>query len=599
MCGISGIIKKNEIVQATEVQLLNHSILHRGPDAKGVWTRENVGFGHQRLSILDLSKAGTQPMSIEDLTICFNGEIYNYIEIRDELKALNYRFNSNTDTEVILKAYQEWGINCVKKFNGMWAFAIFDQSKRTVYFSRDRFGIKPFHYKLNDSELVFGSEIKQLLDNSPRFKMDVLMNYLVLGYENYSSDTFYKDVLSLPGGHNASINIDSFEFKIFPFYSIEKNQRLEDISLEKTIELYDNSFNKATELRLRSDVTVGSCISGGLDSSYLVAHVREILGAKKAQDFNLINATTGESSTDESNYAKIVAKHLGMNYHQVSPSSKDFIENLDNVIHAQEEPFSSTSIFMQYFVLEKARELGCTVMLDGQAGDEILLGYRKYYASYINSLSGFSKLNGLILSAKNSGISASEIIKLWVYFLNGNARYRRLLNRWNIIKREYTEQASKKLILDLGQSFKNIEQLQKKELLSTQLPHLLRYEDRNSMRHSIEARLPYTDYKHLELALSVNNKFKIKDGWTKYIQRKAAAKYLPEKIAWRKNKLGFESPQKTWLNSADDYIHSEILKSAVVRELVKDVKLTASLDEKMKWKLFNIARLEQLYGVSL
>ena len=597
MCGISGIVKWNEQVDRSEIEKMNASIAHRGPDATGVYLEQNVGFGHQRLSILDLSADGNQPMFFNELVMVYNGEIYNYIEIREELKKLGRSFKTKTDSEVILHAYEEWGAQCVNKFNGMWAFAIHDKKKQEVFISRDRFGIKPLYYRADEKGISFGSEIKQLLTESSGFNEDVLMNYLVLGYDIYDDDTFFKGVKSLSPSRNITIDLKEKKFSIDRYYTIAINHDLRSISEAEALEIYSESFKRSVELRLRSDVKVGTCLSGGLDSSFVAAMAASMFDGGD-QKFQAINAGVKDEKINESHFAEIVANASDIELHKIFPTAEDFHEAIDEVIYTQEEPFLGTSQYMQYFVLEKAKELGCTVMLDGQAGDEILLGYPKYYASYLGSLPMMKKFRAVMSSARNSGIPAMRIMKMWAFFTNGKLRYKTLQKRWSIVDDSWLNKASKQIILDLSKAYHNIDDLQKMELELTQLPRLLKYEDKNAMRHSIETRLPFTDYNHVELSLSLPQELKIKNGWTKYIQRKAMEPMLPDEIVWRKNKLGFVSPHEHWVGSYQKEMVEFTKNSDLVKSFIKDINSIDSLDPQHLWKLFNIAKWADIYKVS-
>jgi len=599
MCGITGIISKNgNGVDKNEIQKINDLIAHRGPDDEGFYFEKNFAFGHRRLSILDLSSDGHQPMYyLDKYTITYNGEVYNYLEIKEELMKEGYSFTSHTDTEVILASYDKWGEDCVHKFNGMWAFAIYDEEKEVVYCSRDRFGVKPFYYTEIDGKFVFGSEIKQLVEfYDDRFvNKKVLMDYLVIGYENHSTETFFENILKLEQSHNLIYDLKTNNFEIKRYYDIKENEiKLDEIS---SVGIYKSKLIDAVTLRLRSDVKVGTCLSGGLDSSSIAAIASNIYAIQTNSKFLAIHAKSSQKDSDESFFAQEVANNCNLDLNIIEPTSDEFIHCIDDVIYTQEEPFGSPSIFMQYFVMKKAKEIGCTVLLDGQGGDETLIGYERYYPAYLMSLSFFNFIKGFFEASKNSKLTKKQLFAYFFYFTKYKVRIKRLKNKNNFIKKEYFDLTSFDILERNSKSYLNLFELQHEEIFYTQMPHLLRYEDRNSMRHSIETRLPFIDFRVVEMALSIDNKLKIKKGWTKYILRKTVEKILPNTIVWRKNKFGFEAPAKIWLDSIENEILKSISKSKILSEILSSVDFR-KLDLTQKWKLFNIAKWEEIYNVS-
>lgn len=603
MCGISGLIRKNSTgVQKDLLQQMNEIISHRGPDADGFYYWNNVGIAHRRLSILDLSEEGNQPMHFSDrYTIVYNGEIYNYVEIKEELIGLGYTFKSVTDTEVILAAYDCWSDSCLERFNGMWAFAILDKSKNELFCSRDRFGIKPFYYTDNGEYFAFGSEIKQLLPLQNSIKADrvVLIEYLLTNIDNHSERTYFEDIFALLPGHSMRISLTDFKVQIQQYYSLydrvnpSHNKLIDDTATLKEI------LKSSVSLRLRSDVTVGTCLSGGLDSSAISAIASKEYVDKTGRKFTAIHARSSERETDESGYANEVASYYDMDMHIVTPKTEDFVQLVDEVVYTQEEPFGSPSMFMGYHVFQKAKELGCKVMLNGQGGDEVLLGYERYYTSYLYSLPFYQRIKELILQANNSGLSYKETFLYYFYFSSFRIRKAKLI-RESLIKQELLKAFSFDTLKKSVDSFKDVYELQKLEVSTIQLPHLLRYEDRNSMRHSIETRLPFLDYRMVEASLSMKPEYKIKDGWTKYILRKALKGILPDSVVWRKNKLGFNAPEKTWLTHHEAKMKEQISQSKLLKEIVDHDKLLdifSTLSLKNKWKYYNVAVWERVYKV--
>lgn len=602
MCGISGIIsKKNEPIKQDEIKVINDLISHRGPDDEGFYMGSNFAFGHRRLSILDLSKDGHQPMELKDFCISYNGEIYNYLELKQELQANGYSFKTKTDTEVILASYDFWGQECVNKFNGMWSFALYDKAKNIIFCSRDRFGVKPFYFTQNDDKFVFGSEIKQLLVfTKPVANQKILLDFLVTGFLEHTNETFFKDIFKLDSSSNLVYDLNTQSYEIYKYYEIKTSEKLANLDELKSIKEYEKKLKRAIELRLRSDVRVGTCLSGGLDSSSVASIAASLYDG--SEKFKAIHAKSIEKATDESEFAKIVAKEANLDLNIVKPDSNEFKKYIDEVVYTQEEPFGGPSIFMQYFVMQKAKEIDCKVMLDGQGGDETLLGYERYYpAVYVDIF----KKDGLLKayeamreSAKNNANLGFKKIILYSFgFLCSFVREKEYKKRAFFIEKNNLKF---NFLQKMAKNFLSILSLQKYEITTSNLPRLLRYEDKNSMRHSIETRLPFIDYKTLETALSINSNFKIKNGWSKYILRKIIDKSLPKSVVWRKNKLGFNAPDNIWLKSID--MKAEIEKSSILNEICDFKKLNSNFDkinQNLKWRLYNVALWQRIYGVKI
>ncbi len=597
MCGIAGIVNKdisNDVV-VVDIKLMTDIISHRGPDGEGCYIYKNLGLGHRRLAILDLSENGKQPMEFDDLIISFNGEIYNYIEIREELRKLGYQFVTETDTEVIIKAYQQWSEDCVLKFNGMWSFSIFDKKRNKLFISRDRFGIKPFYYYDDKKSFYFGSEIKQILPFVKNRKVDkqILYDFLFLSYHHHNENTFFKDIKSLLPGHNMIFDLNTSNFSIKQYYDLQPQDK-RDGSLDETISSYKNEFEASLKLRLRSDVKVGTCLSGGLDSSY----VAKIASQNYEGKFTAITAKSIDPKNDESKYAKIVADKYNLNWKITTPSKVDFFNSIDKIIYSQEEPFGSPSIVMQYFVMQKAKEEGCIVMLDGQGGDETLLGYERYYIPYLKTIkSPIKRLKVFKELSDNSKLSYKNLFLYYLYFSFPAIRKYSLLNKNKYILKKNKKYFNSSLIEEFKESSKNLFELQKNELTKIQLQKLLKFEDRNSMAHSIEARVPFIDYRLVENALSVPSAYKIKDGWSKYILRKCYGNDAPKEIVWRKNKFGFEAPINKWMSDKSFFIN-EIKESDFLSNVVDQNFSFESLDKNTIWKLFNVAKWAKAFNVN-
>jgi asparagine synthase (glutamine-hydrolysing) len=581
MCGISAIATDSPFDDIELLKHMNNAIYHRGPDDEGLFTDDRVGLAHRRLSILDLTKAGRQPMLYQDkFAITYNGEIYNYLELREQLTSLGYRFNTKTDTEVVLAAYHEWGKDCVKKFNGMWAFVIYDIEKKILFCSRDRFGIKPLYYRKKNDKLLIGSEIKQLVCRSLCANQDAVVDFLVFGYSDHTNNTFFNDIAVLPAGFNMIVELSTLKIELERYYQLKQSEPILPMSPKEMVNNYLQLFESAVNLRLRSDVAVGTCLSGGLDSSAITT-----IAAKNNPGFNCFTAKSTEVVTDESAYAHLLTHELGLCWHRVLPTFDDYKDNLERLAYVQEEPYASPSIFMQYKVLEQAKLSGIKVMLDGQGGDETLLGYERYFPAM---LSGKSLCAMLMLSrqiAANSKLNFLQVWKYYHYFTNYKLRK-------FVKKRQVTDWLSPTMLSGLNhllhyelyaKSYSNLFKLQQLELESTQLPHLLRHEDKNSMHHSVETRLPFLDYRLVEFSLNLPIENKLHDGWTKYILRQAMDDLMPQKITWRKNKFGFQAPEALW--------HRQVIQDKQVLNTVSQSKLIQQILQKKQLKHENLVKL--------
>ena len=529
------------------------------------------------------------------------------LKSENELKTCGYSFSSASDTEVILAAYHHWGDACVEHFNGMWAFAIFDRQLNKLFCSRDRFGVKPFYYALVANQFIFGSEIKQLLPffTTRRVNLPILIDYLVTGFVDHTDQTFFEGIVKLMPGHNLVYDLNTKTFEIHRYYGIGFRPEITKLNETESIEALKIELNRAVALRLRSDVKVGTCLSGGLDSSSIATLASRSYHAGSNEQFNAITAKSMDPREDESAYAGMIAAESGLSWHCIEPTTDDFLQNIDEVIYTQEEPFGTPSIFMQYFVMKKARELGCTVMLDGQGADETLLGYNKYFpAAYIHffrTIGFFKTAQEIIKTPRNNtrmdwreiGFYTAGSLLPWL---------RKQVHRRQcaFLKNGYWGDFSH--IDELAKSYFSIEALQALEIERTHLPALLRFEDKNSMRHSVEARLPYLDFNVLETAVSLNPNFKIKDGWTKYALRGAMRCDLPKEIVWRKDKLAFNAPDSVWMPALQSQM-AKVLEVSAIMNAVSDVPRLKSmlprLPRRLQWRLFNIAKWEDVYAVAV
>ena len=598
MCGIAGLVKFDGSAACAEtLSGMANVVSHRGPDGSGVFVDGPVGLSHRRLAIIDLSDLAAQPMAYEDrYFLTYNGEIYNYLELRDELTARSHTFVSRSDAEVILAAYAEWGEKCVERFNGMWAFLIYDRIQKSVFASRDRFGIKPLYFVRTQSQIAFASEIKQLLPFLPsvRVNKSVLADFFVLGLSQHSERTFFDGISQFPPSHSLTVRLDGRISKR-RYYALEPNTSLSSYDENMAIESLSDVLHDSIRLRLRSDVTVGACLSGGLDSSTICA-----IAAKSNPRLIGITASSGDAENDETRWAGKMAMHSDLDWHQVAIDQTQFGDLTAQLAKVQEEPFPTPSIYLQYCVFKKAAELNCKVMLDGQGGDETLLGYSRYYPAYLLSLRGMERIKGISNVSRHSKLSIFDVVKYAAYFLMPSVRRGALAAR----AKRYLYPSVMKYVdwtpIDrLASAYSSVSTLQIVEILTTQLPRLLMYEDKNSMAHSIESRLPYLDYRLVELAVSISGDFKMREGWSKWALRKVSERHLPHEIAWRRDKIGFEAPSADLLRDNRRAITERIESSEIGREWLRRNIRVGELDTREIWKWYFVACWEQAYGVSL
>lgn len=601
MCGISGIINKENVsVDFRLIEKMNDLVSHRGPDGEGFYMKNNFAFGHRRLAIIDLSEAGKQPMTYKDrYTITFNGEIYNYLEIKSELKLLGYHFESHTDTEVILAAYDKWKENCFTHFNGMWSLAIYDKVENEIICSRDRFGVKPFYYSQTNQYFVFGSEIKQCLIffDTIKANMPIVMDYLALNITDHTTNTFFKDISCLKGGHYLKYDLNANNFSIKKYYSITIHPKYATIDYEEGKKLFREEFERSISWRLRSDVTVGTCLSGGLDSSFIAAVAAKKHYQVSKNTFKAITAEAIDEEVNEVKYAKLVSSYTNLELHITRPSTDDFWKEIDKLILIQEEPFGSPSVAMQYFVMREAKKAGITVLLDGQGADESLLGYSRYIAALMKGKGIIGKLKILKKASSRYDTSFNELLRIYFYFTNSFVRKRRIKQRCGNIKNQYLNLANWGFIKELSRRFSNATDLQKFEITTSQIPQLLKWEDKNSMYYSIETRLPFLDWQLVEYNLSIPAEFKIRNGWSKFIIRDNMKNLVPDEVAWRRKKFGFNAPLRSWFERKSEML-AFIQKSKFLKEIMNVDKINPD-DANYFWRIYNLAKWVELYNVQL
>jgi asparagine synthase (glutamine-hydrolysing) len=590
MCGIAGIIGARLSEESQEkrsslkhrLQQMTNSLAHRGPDGEAYWISSflSAGFGHRRLSIIDLSDNAAQPMHYQQrYTIIHNGEIYNYIEIREDLQKKGYTFNTGSDTEVILAAYAHYNDECVEHFDGMFAFAIWDEEEQELFAARDRFGEKPFYYSLHNGELVFASEMKALweagIEKKPNLQM--LFNFITIGYTDNPGrpeETFFENVFKLPAASTLYYTPSTKELVIEKYWDIDPAVQDIKISDRDAVEKFSALFSASAKRRLRSDVAVGTSLSGGLDSSSVIATTCPL--TTQHSPLTSFTAVFPGFEKDESAFAMQTAKQFNLRHHTVAVTVNDFVNDWDKFLHYQEEPFGSASAYAQYKVFELAKHNNVKVLLDGQGADEILAGYSRYYKWYWQEL--FQKRNltrsGELKAAKDLGIRErftykNVIASLFPDIASVILERQYLLNalRHDDLSRDFVRLQSKEAYYSAPTNF-NLNGALYFNTCVHGLEELLRHADRNAMAHGRETRLPFLDHELVSFIFSLPSNFKIRKGWTKWILRQTMSEQLPPEIVWRKNKIGFEPPQKDWMQDkrVQDMIHES--RKKLVKEKI-------------------------------
>ncbi|HYP51397.1 MAG TPA: asparagine synthase (glutamine-hydrolyzing), partial [Pyrinomonadaceae bacterium] len=394
MCGIAGIVSRKGKLEQAQVKRMTDAISHRGPDGEGAWINPsgNTALGHRRLAIIDLSESGRQPMFYADkrFSITFNGEIYNYLELRDDLEKRGFKFKSSSDTEVLLALFAEKGEKCLAELDGMFAFAIWDEQEKSLFAARDRFGEKPFYYAIYGDAFYFASEMKALwAAGVPRAVSNrMLYNYLTAGnmYNPHDlSQTFYEGIFKLKAAHYFFISPQELKIEQARYWNLDYKTVKQNISDGEAAEEFRFLFNESVKRRLRSDVPVGSSLSGGLDSSLVVCTIDRLNAEKRVRQATFSARFPGFAK-DEGKFMQAVIERTNAEPHFVYPDDAGLVENLEKLFHHQEEPFGSASIYAQFCVMQLAKENNVTVLLDGQGADELLAGYHPYFEDYFREL---------------------------------------------------------------------------------------------------------------------------------------------------------------------------------------------------------------------
>lgn len=591
MCGIAGILyHKGQNVEASWLKLLSDRLDHRGPDDAGYlgWPKSGralvsespdkvagsrLALLHRRLSIIDLSKAGWQPMQSEDgaYSIVFNGEIYNFVELREELEKEGHRFDSHSDSEVLLRAYMHWGQGMLTRLVGMFAFAILDLRRGCLFLARDFFGIKPLYYCATPDAFGFASETTTLLEFtgvSRRARADRLYSYLRFGTTDYGGDTFWVDIHQLPPAHYIEVSLDTPSVPTAQrYWRIPSYEPLE-ISFQEAADRFRHLLQESVRLHLRSDVPVGTCLSGGLDSSAITMLMRNVLG--NGGDVRSFSFIATDERLCEEQWVDIVATEAKTVSQKTQPTAEDLVASLQDLVRTQGEPFGSTSIFAQYKVFELAAQNRMKVMLDGQGADEMLGGYWSFLAARIASLlSQGHLLSGMRLyqcGCQYPGIDRGALLALAAGSLlpgSFQALGRKFIGRdltpaWlNVRWFEDRNVAFAAPWHTEGPHHLRSQLLQSMETVS--LPMLLRYEDRNSMRFSIESRVPFLTPQIAEFLFSLPERYLIDEtGLRKSVFRTSMRGLVPDSILDRRDKIGFATSESQWMKSLGPWVQTRL-----------------------------------------
>lgn len=549
MCGISGYFSATKTIDGNLFANSHDLISHRGPDDEGYTClkdneliqfkgdmsipffdnlphihqagKVNLCLAQKRLSILDLSENGHQPFISESEEVCmvFNGEIFNYIELRDKLQKKGVQFKTSGDTEVVLKSYLLLGVDCFKTFNGMWSIVLYDKRTKELIVSRDRFGIKPFFYSIQNEEFIFSSEnkvVKKMMENRVTLNKDSVLKYLNRNRINDGETTFWNEIQELEPATILRYKGSTVSKTVF--WRPEPNQRIK--SFDDAINQVESLFEDSIKLRMRSDVGVGSLLSGGLDSSTIVCSLDK-LGLMN-DNFQAFSAVYENEQFSEKKYIEDTIKKINLRTNFVTPKAEELVDYMNKMLFHIETPFRSLSVYSQYKLYEKiSQSSDIKVLLNGQGADEIFGGYSYHYyhifADYLTQLRFKKFIHELKLLKKARGLSNFKVMKnMLIPFMNA------------AFKKDY------------------FAHFNASELTTTPLREYLKYDDRTSMAFGIETRPPFLDYRLVEFALSLDNKFKIDEFENKKILRAYAKDVIPDSILNRKDKMGFVSPQEVW-----------------------------------------------------
>ncbi len=631
MCGIAGIIafnnKGGDI--AGMARTMNNTMRHRGPDGEGyllltedsavpafgkdtpppiiqssilhkpVQPTENSAnlkgiLAHRRLSIIDITATGHQPLcnSAKTLWIVFNGEIYNYIELREELMKKGHIFHTSSDTEVISAAYSEWGYECVNHFNGMWAFVIYDTNKKQLFASRDRFGVKPFYYCKNDTHFAFASEQKALVAAKvvPFLPNErAVFDYWLFTTMEEEEEGMFKEIYELFPAYSFILDIETGELRKWKYYTLPYSDKYTDanFNLAESAEKIQSLFLDSVRLRLRSDVEVASCLSGGIDSSSIVSAIHKLTG----KGLHTFTVSFNDALIDESPWAKIVSDYTTSTAHYTFPSSAEMLEDLNELIYCQDIPIWSTSTYAQFRVMRLIHENGIKVALDGQGGDELFGGYGRYYFYYLHDILKHEGISAFIPEARSTGQLKRYFMQLALKKYLGSlppsmqvAVRLRAHPELNYLNKDFLHRNMGRLKMEKDNY--SLNGYLHHDFNNTLLKCYLKCEDRCSMWHSVESRTPFSDDIHLiEYGFTLPSSVKIVNGELKWLLRKAMRGIAPNAILDRQDKKGYVTPNRQWIadirNDVRHLFENPILASILdTKKILRDYELLFNQPQK-------------------
>jgi asparagine synthase (glutamine-hydrolysing) len=632
MSGITGIYNvRGSSADKSILERMTQSISHRGPDDDGLYFSGNVGLGHRRLSIIDLSSAGHQPMTTEDglFTIVHDGQIYNSPEIRQELASKGYRFRSNTDTEVILHSYREWKEECLERFNGMWSFAIWNSESNSLFCSRDRIGVKPFYYYFDGQVFIFASEIKAVLEHSKvlrRVNEKAVYNYLMWGISGDSDDTFFAGIKELSAAHYLIVS-DRKGLEIRRWWNLKVNLDLNDPPGKDQAEAvgrFNHLLEDAVRIRLKSDVPIGTTLSGGLDSSSVTSLAGKLIFGENGINRQLVgdklrtfSSCYDNEPVDERIFIEKVLEKTGAEGNYDFPDAFRFWDELPGIIRQQDEPSGIFSVYARWSLAHRVRTLGVKVILDGDGSDAVLAGHHRYYGIFFfelmlkgrfvrllsearsaSSIIGMRDLGSCITTTLGGGLLGHVPLPLQLgirrllFKARGRSTDRALISSFD---RAYERQGLSNISRHYGKNVANLNQRLAEDL--SRLAGSIKYSDCLSAPFSIEMRSPFLDYRLIEYVFSLPATLKIRDGWTKWLLRRSMQGFLPDEIRQRKDKNGYRVPLETWLQSnrkpISDIFSAKVLSSEYIDpDYIKDNLDELLSHKKSCWELWRYINLE-------
>ena len=630
MCGINGFIslddsgdKGNTKEIESKIEAMNNAIFHRGPDSGGMHIQNPLVFGFRRLSIIDLNDSANQPMVSDDenLILVFNGEIYNYLELKQDLISKGYRFRTSSDTEVILKSYEEYGDQCVRGFNGMWAFAIYDFKKKRLFCSRDRMGVKPFYYSVVGKELFFSSELKAIRTVTGQTKANHhrVYQYLAYGYRMNNEETFFENCSELLPGTN--LIVENGEISTGKYWVLAKNMYTFDREPDYHAE-FEKLFKNAVKLRYRSDVPVALLLSGGLDSSAIARVTDDMIesGELPSTDIHAFIASFPGFEDDETEIARgfiKTCKHIKL--HEIRMDAQSIADGFEELMYAFDHPLFSFNTVVHNRIMKECKKKNIKVVINGQGADEAFAGYDRYISGVflvdellekggrffkefriLNKTNGYSK-KYLLSQMFKSTIDPSKSAYL-------RARYKE--RSIPFLEGKFVNSNRKNLKTSYKFSLKggNLENYLLDKINNQGLNTILHYEDVSSMNQSIEIRSPFMDYRLMEFAFSIPKKLKFKNGVTKVILRETIGKSLPDSITKNRVKIGFSTPFLDTMTKDEDfknYVSKIIESESFTSKKIWDSKKLAVVISHAKnhpdfpfWRIINLEAWSKVYGIS-